>query len=134
MDRQAEPGLNEEASGYNEGVKRKTVYFTAPGQVEILEETLPEPGAHDVLVETICSAISAGTEMLIYHGRFPRDLEADSVISSLRGGFKYPLAYGYASAGIVQKDRKSCRQLMAAANLFFPFNLILPTMFASLMP
>ena len=44
--------------------------------------------------------------MLIYRGRFPRDLETDSAISSLRGGFRYPLAYGYASAGIVQETGK----------------------------
>ncbi len=84
-------------------VKRKTLYFTAPHQVEIREETLRAPGADEVLVETTCSAISAGTEMLIYHGRFPRDIEADSAISSLRGGFKYPLAYGYACVGIVRE-------------------------------
>jgi threonine dehydrogenase-like Zn-dependent dehydrogenase len=41
--------------------------------------------------------------MLIYHGRFPRDLEADSTISSLRGGFKYPLSYGYACAGVIKE-------------------------------
>jgi 2-desacetyl-2-hydroxyethyl bacteriochlorophyllide A dehydrogenase len=87
-------------------VNRKTLYFTAPGQVEIREEFLPEPGVHDVLVETVCSAISAGTEMLVYLGHFPRDLESDSVIASLRGGFKYPLAYGYANAGIVRKIGK----------------------------
>jgi len=69
--------------------------------VELREETLPALGADDVLVETTCSAISAGTEMLIYQGRFPRDLETDSVISTLRGGFRYPLAYGYASVGKV---------------------------------
>ena len=84
-------------------MNRKTLYFTAPRQVEVREETLPELGAHDVLVETICSAISAGTEMLIYQGRFPRDLETDSVISSLGGSFKYPIAYGYASVGVVRK-------------------------------
>jgi 2-desacetyl-2-hydroxyethyl bacteriochlorophyllide A dehydrogenase len=89
--------------GYNEGVKRKTLYFTAPGKVEIQEEMLPDPGDHEVLVKTICSAISAGTEMLIYHGRFPRDLEADSVIAGLREGFKYPLAYGYASVGMIKE-------------------------------
>ncbi|HLE90574.1 MAG TPA: hypothetical protein VI753_05445 [Anaerolineales bacterium] len=82
-------------------MKRRTLYFTAPRQVELREETLPALGADDVLVETTCSAISAGTEMLIYQGRFPRDLETDSVISTLRGGFKYPLAYGYASVGKV---------------------------------
>jgi len=84
-------------------VKRKTLYFTAPRQVELREETLPALGAEDVLVETTCSAISAGTEMLVYQGRFPRDLEADAVISSLRGSFKYPLAYGYACVGVVRE-------------------------------
>ncbi|HEX5808272.1 MAG TPA: zinc-binding alcohol dehydrogenase [Anaerolineales bacterium] len=84
-------------------VKRRTLYFTAPRQVEIREDTLPTLGADDVLVETICSAISAGTEMLVYRGRFPRELEADAVISSLRGEFKYPLAYGYACVGVVKE-------------------------------
>jgi 2-desacetyl-2-hydroxyethyl bacteriochlorophyllide A dehydrogenase len=84
-------------------VKRKTIYFTAPRQVKIRQEDLPVLGVDDVLVETICSAISAGTEMLIYQGRFPQDLETDSVISGLRGGFKYPTAYGYASVGVVRE-------------------------------
>jgi len=82
-------------------VNRKTVYFTAPREVELREENLPALGADDVLVETTCSAISAGTEMLVYRDRFPRDLETDSVISTLRGAFEYPLAYGYASGGKV---------------------------------
>jgi 2-desacetyl-2-hydroxyethyl bacteriochlorophyllide A dehydrogenase len=84
-------------------VKRKTLYFTAPRQVELREETLPALGADEVLVEATCSAISAGTEMLVYQGRFPRDLEVDSVISSLRGGLEYPVAYGYACAGVVRE-------------------------------
>jgi 2-desacetyl-2-hydroxyethyl bacteriochlorophyllide A dehydrogenase len=71
--------------------------------VELREEALPVLDANEVLVETICSAISAGTEMLVYQGRFPRDLETDSTISSLRGGFKYPCVYGYASAGVVNE-------------------------------
>ena len=84
-------------------MKRKTLYFTAPRHVELREEALPALGADEVLVETTCSAISAGTEMLVYQGRFPRDLEADSVISSLREGFKYPLAYGYACVGYIRE-------------------------------
>lgn len=84
-------------------MNRKTLYFTAPRQVEIREEPLPTPGADEVLVETTCSAISAGTEMLIYQGHFPPELEADPMISSLRGGFKYPLAYGYACVGTVRE-------------------------------
>lgn len=87
-------------------MKRRTVYFTAPRGVEIREESLPALGAEDVLVETTCSAISAGTEMLIYQNRFPRGLETDSAISALRGGFEYPLAYGYACVGTVREIGK----------------------------
>ena len=87
-------------------MKRKTLYFTAPRQVEVREETVPALGPADMLVETTCSAISAGTEMLVYQGKFPRDLEIDASLSSLRGGFKYPLTYGYACTGVVREVGK----------------------------
>lgn len=77
--------------------------FTAPRQVEIREETLPDLAAGEVLVETVCSAISAGTEKLIYQGSFPPGLETDPFIPSLRGKFKYPLAYGYTAVGKVRE-------------------------------
>src|SRR5262245_49229788 len=93
-------------------VKRKILYFTAPRQAELREETLPVLGADEVLVETACSAISAGTEMLIYQGRFPRDLETDSVISSLRGNLKYPLPYGYACVGKVKETGRQVDESM----------------------
>lgn len=84
-------------------MNRKTLYFTAQRQVEIREEQLLALGANEVLVETVCSAISAGTEMLVYQGRFPRDIETDAVISSLRGSLEYPLAYGYACVGKIKE-------------------------------
>ena len=82
-------------------MRSQTLFFIAPRQIEIRSSNLPELKTDEVLVQTVCSAISAGTEMLIYQGRFPRTLETDSVISGLRGGFKYPLAYGYACVGKV---------------------------------
>jgi 2-desacetyl-2-hydroxyethyl bacteriochlorophyllide A dehydrogenase len=82
-------------------MRSQTLFFIAPHQIEIRSTNLTELKADEVLVEAVCSAISAGTEMLIYQGRFPRTLETDSVISGLRGGFKYPLAYGYACVGKV---------------------------------
>ncbi len=78
---------------------RRTLTFIAPRQVEIREEPLPPLGADDVLVQTVCSAISAGSELLIYRGQFPREL-ADSH-DALSSGLKYPLAYGYACVGRV---------------------------------
>ena len=82
-------------------MRSQTLFFIAPRQIEIRSTNLTELKADEVLVKAVCSAISAGTEMLIYQGRFPRTLETDSVISGLRGGFKYPLAYGYACVGKV---------------------------------
>jgi len=80
-------------------VKRKTLYFTAPGKVELREEVLPSLGADEVLVETVCSAISAGTEMLVYRGQFPHLVDTNDNLSS---NLDYPTAYGYACVGIVR--------------------------------
>ncbi|MEP6896273.1 MAG: zinc-binding alcohol dehydrogenase [Chloroflexota bacterium] len=84
-------------------MKRQTVTFTAPRQVELREESLPALGADDVLVETICSAISAGTEMLVYRGQFPHLIDSHDKLSS---DLNYPLAYGYASVGVIKETGK----------------------------
>ena len=84
-------------------MKRKTLYFTAPRQVELREESLPALGADDVLVETICSAISAGTEMLMYRGQFPHLKDSHDNLSS---DLNYPLAYGYACVGVIRETGK----------------------------
>jgi len=49
-------------------------------------------------VGTICSAISAGTEMLVYRGQFPHLADAHDNVSN---DLNYPLAYGYACVGRV---------------------------------
>jgi 2-desacetyl-2-hydroxyethyl bacteriochlorophyllide A dehydrogenase len=62
---------------------------------------MPVPGAGEVLVETLCSAISPGTEMLLYRGQFPAELPLDTAIPALAGQFEYPVCYGYACVGKV---------------------------------
>jgi threonine dehydrogenase-like Zn-dependent dehydrogenase len=84
-------------------VRRKTIYFTAPRQVELREEPLPAPGTDEVLVETVCSAISAGTEMLVYRGEFPHFKDADDKFSS---ELKYPCVFGYACVGRIRETGK----------------------------
>jgi 2-desacetyl-2-hydroxyethyl bacteriochlorophyllide A dehydrogenase len=80
---------------------RSSLYFTAPRSIEIRQEPLPEPGPGEVLVQTLVSAISAGTEGLVYQGLFPAGLAVDESIRSLEGRFAYPLKYGYSAAGQV---------------------------------
>jgi len=79
--------------------KARTLFFTAPKQIEIRETALPTLKEDEVLVETICSAISAGTEMLVYRGQFPHLADSHDAVSS---DLNYPLAYGYACVGRVK--------------------------------
>jgi 2-desacetyl-2-hydroxyethyl bacteriochlorophyllide A dehydrogenase len=81
-------------------MKAHTLFFTAPQRVEVRETELPALRAGEVLVETACSAISSGTEMLVYRGQFP-DMDVDDCLPAFRARFAYPLAYGYACAGRV---------------------------------
>ncbi|MCS7010731.1 MAG: zinc-binding dehydrogenase [Anaerolineales bacterium] len=82
-------------------MKRNALYFVAPRQVDIRQEAMPKLAADQVLVRTRLSAISAGTEMLIYRNEFPDEMMLDACLPTLLGKFGYPLAYGYACVGEV---------------------------------
>ncbi len=82
-------------------MKRTALWFTAPKSVRVQEEELAQPAAGEVRVRVAASAISPGTEMLVYRGEFPPELALDSTLGALGGGFRYPVCYGYASVGQV---------------------------------
>lgn len=67
----------------------------------IKEQPVTAPASNEVLVATRISAISAGTELLVFKGLFPEQMAVDATISSLAGRFHYPLAYGYSCVGEV---------------------------------
>ncbi|MDX1437913.1 MAG: zinc-binding alcohol dehydrogenase, partial [Anaerolineales bacterium] len=52
-------------------------------------------------MRTLLSAVSPGTEMLIYRGQAPPRFAVDDTIPSLAGTFQYPLQYGYSVVGRV---------------------------------
>lgn len=85
--------------GVGTDMKRKSVIFHNPYRIEIKEESVPEPASGEVLIETQLSAISAGTELLVYRGLMPAGLAVDTIVSSLAGTFQYPLKYGYTTIG-----------------------------------
>jgi 2-desacetyl-2-hydroxyethyl bacteriochlorophyllide A dehydrogenase len=78
-------------------MNRRTVTITGPRKVELREEALPPPGENEALVESLCSAISAGTELLIYRGEFPKALE--DLHDRFSSGVRYPWPCGYACIG-----------------------------------
>jgi threonine dehydrogenase-like Zn-dependent dehydrogenase len=81
-------------------MKSRILIFTAPKRLELHEAPLPPLKKNDVLVETVCSAISAGTEMLVYRGEFPSLTDTHDPLSS---NLNYPLPYGYACVGLIRE-------------------------------
>mgnify|MGYP000271256557 CR=1 FL=1 len=79
----------------------RALYFERPGEVVVRDQPRPEPGPAEVLVETVVSGVSPGTEMLVYEGDVPKEMAVDDTIDTLEGTFGYPIQYGYAAVGRV---------------------------------
>ncbi|MCY4118776.1 MAG: zinc-binding alcohol dehydrogenase [Caldilineaceae bacterium] len=90
-------------------MRRRAVLFTAPGAIEVRTEEMAPPQGDELLVETVVSAISAGTEMLFYRGQVPDGMAADASISGLTGAVRYPLKYGYACVGRICAEERGQR-------------------------
>ncbi len=80
-------------------IESRSLWLTAPKMVEFRTETIPPPGSGEIRVQTIASALSQGTEMLVYRGEVPVDLPLD--LPALSGSFAFPIKYGYATVGRV---------------------------------
>lgn len=92
------------------------VWFRAPRDVELGTEVIGSPGPHDVVVRAKASAISHGTEMLVYRGQVDPQLALD--LPTLRGGYGFPIKYGYASVGSVS-DCGDAVTAVSAGDLVF---------------
>ena len=57
-----------------------SVVFQSPYRVEVKESSLPRLQSGQLLVATIVTAISPGTEMLFYRGEAPAGLDLDTTI------------------------------------------------------
>lgn len=77
-------------------------WIVAPGRGEIRRAPLPEPGPDDVLVRTLHSGVSRGTESLVFHGRVPLEEYQRMRAPLQEGDFPAPVKYGYAAVGIVE--------------------------------
>jgi 2-desacetyl-2-hydroxyethyl bacteriochlorophyllide A dehydrogenase len=83
----------------NEYIGARALWFTAPRMAELRGEPVAPPGPGEVRVRTLASAVSRGTEMLVYRGEAPEETELD--LPTLAGSFGFPIKYGYAAVGRV---------------------------------
>ncbi len=84
-------------------------WLRKPGHGEIRPVRLPEPGRNDVVVRTMRTGISRGTEMLVYRGGVPPHQYAAMRAPFQEGDFPGPLKYGYLSVGAVEQGPPELR-------------------------
>lgn len=89
--------MHEDAPG-----EARAFWVREPGVGEIRHAPLPEPGAGDVVVRALRSAVSRGTESLVFGGRVPASQHAVMRAPFQDGDFPGPVKYGYLSVGVVE--------------------------------
>ncbi|MCF3142661.1 zinc-dependent alcohol dehydrogenase [Streptomyces platensis] len=78
-------------------------WLNAPGHGEIRSVPLPDPGPDEVLVRTLCSGVSRGTETLVFRGGVPVSQHSVMRAPFQEGDFPGPLKYGYLNVGVVEE-------------------------------
>lgn len=81
----------------------KAFWIAEPGRGEIRTEVLPTPSPDEVVIRTMYSGISRGTEALVFHGRVPVSEYGRMRAPFQAGEFPAPVKYGYASVGRVEQ-------------------------------
>lgn len=80
----------------------RAFWLDAPGEGEIRPVELPRPGPDDVVVRTLCSGVSRGTETLVFRGGVPESQHAVMRAPFQDGEFPGPVKYGYLNTGVVE--------------------------------
>jgi threonine dehydrogenase-like Zn-dependent dehydrogenase len=77
-------------------------WVVRPGVGEIRPVALPEPAPGEVVVRSLYSGISRGTETLVFRGGVPADQHATMRAPFQDGDFPGPVRYGYLNVGVVE--------------------------------
>ncbi|WCN04311.1 zinc-dependent alcohol dehydrogenase [Streptomyces sp. M92] len=80
----------------------RAFWLDSPGRGVIREVRLPEPGPDEVLVRTLFSGVSRGTETLVFGGRVPESQYGTMRAPFQEGDFPGPVKYGYLNVGVVE--------------------------------
>ena len=83
-------------------LEARAFWVTAPGHGEIKAQRLQSPAPGELLIRTRRSAISRGTESLVFRGEVPESEWRRMRCPFQEGEFPAPVKYGYSSVGVVE--------------------------------
>jgi 2-desacetyl-2-hydroxyethyl bacteriochlorophyllide A dehydrogenase len=83
-------------------LQAQAFWLVVPKQGEIRDERLAAPGPDQVLVRTLYSGISRGTESLVFRGEVPPSQCHAMRAPFQQGDFPAPVKYGYCNVGVVE--------------------------------
>jgi 2-desacetyl-2-hydroxyethyl bacteriochlorophyllide A dehydrogenase len=92
-------------------VTTRQFWIPAPGRGEIVRGDAPARQPGEVLVRTLFSAISRGTESLVFSGAVPPSQYAAMRAPFQEGGFPGPVKYGYINVGRVEQADEATTHL-----------------------
>ncbi|MGW3284216.1 zinc-dependent alcohol dehydrogenase [Streptomyces sp. NPDC001002] len=81
----------------------RAFWLSRPGQGELRDVDLPEPAVGEVLVRSLYSGVSRGTETLVFRGGVPESQHAVMRAPFQEGDFPAPVKYGYLNVGVVEE-------------------------------
>ena len=84
-------------------------WLRRPNQGEIRPVPLAPPGPGEVLVRTLFSGVSRGTEALVFRGAVPPSQHAAMRAPFQEGEFPAPVKYGYLNVGVVEAGPPALR-------------------------
>jgi Zn-dependent alcohol dehydrogenase len=81
----------------------RAFWLRSPGYGEIRPVSLSDPGPDEVMVRTLRSGVSRGTETLVFRGAVPLAQYLAMRAPFQEGDFPGPVKYGYLSVGTVER-------------------------------
>ncbi len=81
----------------------RAFWLSSPGHGEIRETALPDPAEGEVVVRSLYSGVSRGTETLVFRGGVPESQYAAMRAPFQEGDFPGPVKYGYLNVGLVEE-------------------------------
>lgn len=96
----------------------RAFWLRSPGHGEIREARVAPPGEGEVLVRALFSAVSRGSETLVFDGRVPASQRTSMRAPFQEGEFPGPVKYGYLSVGVVEEAVGPDAQALSGATVF----------------